>query len=57
MNIPILMYHSIMDDHDKSVSINSFEMQMKLMKKMGYQTINFSGLKKNIKKKKFYNYI
>ena len=53
MNIPILMYHSIMDDHDKSVSINSFEIQMKLMKKMGYQTINFSGLNKNIKKKKF----
>ena len=47
------MYHSIMDDHDKSVSINSFEMQMKLMKKMGYQTINLSGLNKNLTKKKF----
>jgi peptidoglycan/xylan/chitin deacetylase (PgdA/CDA1 family) len=42
-----------MDNHDKSVSINSFELQMKLMRKMGYQTINFSGLKKNIKKKNF----
>jgi peptidoglycan/xylan/chitin deacetylase (PgdA/CDA1 family) len=53
MNIPILMYHSIMDNHDKSVSINSFELQMKLMRKMGYQTINFSDLNKNITKKKF----
>ena len=53
MNIPILMYHSIADNHDKSVSINSFEMQMKLMKKMGYQTINFSGLNKNVTKKNF----
>ena len=47
------MNHSIMDDHDKSVSINSFEIQMKLMKKMGYQTINFSGLNKGIRKKNF----
>lgn len=47
------MYHSIMDNHDKSVSINSFELQMKLMRKMGYQTINFSDLNKNITKKKF----
>tara|TARA_B110000483_G_scaffold222795_1_gene280065 strand:+ start:191 stop:853 length:663 start_codon:yes stop_codon:yes gene_type:complete len=42
-----------MDNHDKSVSINSFELQMKLMRKMGYQTINFSDLNKNITKKKF----
>ena len=47
------MYHSIMDNHDKSVSINSFELQMKLMRKMGYETINFSDLNKNITKKKF----
>ena len=47
------MYHSIMDNHDKSVSINSFELQMKLMRTMGYQTINFSDLNKNITKKKF----
>ena len=47
------MYHSIMDNHDKSVSINSFEIQMKLMKIMGYQTINFSALNRNLRKKSF----
>jgi len=53
MKIPILMYHSIIDDHDKSVSINSFKKQMIFMKKMGYQTIGFKDLNNNNNKKKF----
>ncbi len=53
MKIPILMYHSIVDDHDKSVSINSFEKQMIFMKKMGYQTIGFKDLNNNNNNKKF----
>jgi len=53
MNIPILMYHSIMDDHDGSVSIKSFKKQMILMKTMGYQTIDFKELEDNCDKKNF----
>ena len=49
--VPILMYHSIMDNDDQSVSVNSFKKQMGLMKKMGYQTINFNNLNKNNIKK------
>ena len=47
------MYHSIIDDHNDSVSIISFQKQMILMKKMGYQTINFKELNNNNSNKKF----
>ena len=47
------MYHSIMNDHNGSVSIISFQKQMILMKKMGYQTINFKELNNNNSNKKF----
>ena len=53
MNIPILMYHSIMDGHDKSVSIKSFQRQMNLMKGLGYISINFSEIDNENLKKKF----
>ena len=53
MKIPILMYHSIVNDHDKSVSINLFKKQMIFMKKMGYQTIGFKDLNNNNNNKKF----
>ena len=33
--VPILMYHSIVDNDDQSVSIESFKRQMHLMKTMG----------------------
>ena len=36
--VPILMYHSIIDNDDQSVSVKSFMRQMHLMKTMGYQT-------------------
>ena len=49
--VPILMYHSIMDNDDRSVSVQSFKKQMNLMKTMGYQTIKFNELKNNNKKK------
>jgi len=42
--VPILMYHSIIDNDDQSVSIESFKRQMHLMKTMGYQTIKFNKL-------------
>ena len=47
------MYHSIIDDDDKSVSIKSFKKQMTLMKKMGYQTTSFKDLDINQNKKQF----
>jgi peptidoglycan/xylan/chitin deacetylase (PgdA/CDA1 family) len=53
MNIPILMYHSIVDDSYQSVSINSFKKQMIFMKKMGYQTISFKDLNKKNHNKEF----
>ena len=53
MTVPILMYHSIIDNHNQSVSIKSFEKQMLLMKKLGYQTINFDKLDDKDNKKKF----
>ena len=53
MGIPILMYHSIINDHEKSVSIKSFQEQMLLMKKMDYETINFNELDNTESKKKF----
>ena len=49
--VPILMYHSIRDNDDQSVSTQSFKKQMNLMKTMGYQTIKFNELKGNNKKK------
>ena len=49
--VPILMYHSIMDDDEQSVSIQSFKKQMHLMKTMGYQTIKFNQLKNDNEKK------
>ena len=49
--VPILMYHSIMDNDEQSVSVQSFKKQMNLMKTMGYQTIKFNELKGNNKKK------
>jgi len=51
--MPILMYHSIMDNHKQSVTIKSFEKQMFLMKRMGYQTINFNELNDINNNKKF----
>jgi peptidoglycan/xylan/chitin deacetylase (PgdA/CDA1 family) len=51
--IPILTYHSIMDDDKQSLSIQSFKKQMLLMKKMGYQTIKFNELDNDNNKKKF----
>ena len=48
--VPILMYHSIMDNDEQSVSVQSFKKQMQLMKSMGYQTIKFNELKNNNKK-------
>ena len=51
--VPILMYHSIMDDHLQSVSVKSFKKQMLLMKRMGYQTINFNSLINDKNDKKF----
>ena len=53
--VPILMYHSIMDYDEQSVSVQSFKKQMNLMKTMGYQTIKFNELKDD-NKKKIYNY-
>ena len=53
MNIPILMYHSIVDDSYQSVSINSFKKQMIFIKKMGYQTISFKDLNKKNHNKEF----
>ncbi len=53
MRTPILMYHSIINDDEKSVSIKSFQKQMLLMKKMGYETINFNELDNFESKKKF----
>jgi peptidoglycan/xylan/chitin deacetylase (PgdA/CDA1 family) len=53
MTIPILMYHSVIDNDDNSVSIKAFENQMLLMKKMGYKTINFNNLSECDDKKKF----
>ena len=50
--VPILMYHSIMDNDEQSVSVQSFKKQMNLMKTMGYQTIKFNELKGNNKKNK-----
>ena len=49
--VPILMYHSIMDNDEQSVSVQSFKKQMNLMKTMGYQTIKFNELKDDNKKK------
>ena len=49
--VPILMYHSIMDNDEQSVSVQSFTKQMNLMKAMGYQTIRFNELKDDNKKK------
>jgi peptidoglycan/xylan/chitin deacetylase (PgdA/CDA1 family) len=49
--VPILMYHSIMDNDEQSVSVQSFKKQMHLMKTMGYQTIKFNELKENNEKK------
>ena len=51
--IPILTYHSIMDGDEQSVSVKSFNEQMFLMKKMGYQTIKFNELDNDNNKKKF----
>ncbi len=53
MRIPILMYHSILNDHNLSISIKSFKKQMYLMKKIGYETINLNELKIKDSKKKF----
>ena len=47
------MYHSIINDHDGSVSVKSFKKQMILKKKMGYQTIDFKDLEDNRDKKRF----
>ena len=52
--IPILMYHSITNASDKmSVTKENFLIQMKMMKKLGFQSINLKDLKKENLKKKF----
>ena len=52
--VPILMYHSISKTNNKlSVSIKSFNKQMNLMKKLGYQSINLSELDSVNSKNKF----
>ena len=51
--VPILMYHSIADDDEQGVSVELFKEQMYLMRKMGYQTIDFDDLNENDNKKKF----
>ena len=52
--VPILMYHSISKINNKlSVSIKSFNKQMNLMKKLGYQSINLSELDSVNSKNKF----
>ena len=53
MAVPILMYHSIIDNNNNSIPIKLFEKQMLLMKKMGYETINFDNLNRIQNKKKF----
>ena len=52
MKIPVLMYHSISDDNNKS-SLNKFkfEKQMSFMKKMGFETTDLDDF--TSKKKKF----
>lgn len=55
MSIPILMYHSVGSNNNPlSVTENNFESQMKLMKFLKYDTINFDDLSfNNNYKKKF----
>ena len=55
MSIPVLMYHSIGSNHNPlSVSRKNFESQMKLMKFLKYETVNFDDLTVNNNyKKKF----
>lgn len=49
--VPILMYHSISNDkYFLSVPLNSFDMQMKLLKNLGYESTNFNNFKKINKK-------
>ena len=54
MKIPILMYHSISNGNNPlSVSINSFEKQMKFMNRNNYKTVNLKDLL-NINNNKFF---
>lgn len=50
--IPILMYHSISNESNTlSEKLNKFELQLNLLKRLGYETTSLSLLKKNQKKK------
>ena len=51
--IPVLLYHNISKEKNyPDVNVKAFHKQMKLMKRMGYETINLNGVdKKNLKKK------
>lgn len=52
MKIPVLMYHSISEqDNKSSLSPYNFDKQMKFMKNMGFQTTHLKTL--NYKKKQF----
>jgi|TARA_B110000116_G_scaffold203302_1_gene178347 peptidoglycan/xylan/chitin deacetylase (PgdA/CDA1 family) len=49
--IPILTYHSISSDNSKvSITIQTFEKQIKYFKENGYNSINFNQLNSNINK-------
>ena len=57
MKVPILMYHSIEENHNKlSISLKKFDAQMKFMKKNNFETISFENLNYQTDKK-IYNYI
>ena len=54
MKIPILMYHSIEENHNElSISLKKFDEQMKFMKKNNFETISFENLDYKNDKKKF----
>ena len=51
--VPVLMYHNISKEKNYlDVQVKAFQNQMKLMKKIGYETINLNKVNsKNLKKK------
>ena len=54
MSIPILMYHSVSNDNNPmSISVEKFKKQMKLMKLLGYKSINLKDLSNSINHKTF----
>ncbi len=47
MKIPILMYHSISDDNSNiSISLENFEKQIKFLKQLNFETIEFDEIDK-----------